>query len=59
MMKYSIPSIKLNIFTEETVVTGSADLSGYVGEAQAKLHNKSESEYKARTENFNDMLKYN
>ena len=58
MKKYIIPSIKLNSFTGESIVTGSADLSGYIGEAQAILRNKSESEYKARMEDFNEMLKF-
>ena len=58
MKKYDTPSIKLSSFTGERIVTGSADLSEYVGEVQTILGPMTESEYKARIEKFGDMLKF-
>ena len=59
MMKYIIPTIKIESFLSENIVTESKLNNEYIPEVTALMNNTSQERYKARVESVNNILQFN
>ena len=58
MMKYSIPTIIIESFLSENIVTGSGVNHEYIDEVTALMNTMTNEQYKARVESINHILQF-
>ena len=59
MMKYGIPTIKIERFLSENIITGSGGNGQFIQEVNTKINSMPQNGYKAWGESVNDLLQYN
>ena len=58
MMKYIIPTIKIESFLSENIVTESGANPQYIEEVETLIGKMSPNAYKARVESVNNLLQF-